>query len=191
MKKLVPIILILVIISGCRVYRDYPREFERAKFQDSDPTLEICLTNLKNRVADADPFYVSDFLVTQEMSSLKSDETYPQIDIEPERFYEMVDVIKNNYETNTEAFCEKISILEYEEGSSLPLKLLTAFTVGTPCLVGMPANWTSTKVIIQHECYDDKGDLITSAQSEGYNKTWVAMYWVLVQMPEHAQTSWR
>lgn len=177
MKHVPGIFILLVVFSGCRVYHGFPREYRPTNTFAHQYELEIHLSNLKNSVFDADTFYVSKFMITQEMSTLKSDDSIPQLDIKPERFYEMVDVIKNNYENNPHNYCQQLTILEYEETSSLPLKLLTAFTMGIPCLVGMPANWTSTKVKIQHACYDESGNLISSAWAEGYNKTFVAMYW--------------
>lgn len=177
MKNVPAIFIVLIAFSGCRFYNDFPREYRSTNELSHEIKLEVHLAGLKNRVSNADTFFVSKIMVTQEVIPSNHYDTNQVLDIEPERFFEMVDVIQSSFDKNSGSYCRKITLLEYEEGSSMSLKLLTAFTMGVPCLVGMPANWTSTRVKIQHECFDDSEDLISSTRAVGYNKTFVAMYW--------------
>lgn len=182
MKNLSFIVIVLILISGCRIYNEYPRKFVNPKTSSQSYDFEIHLANLKNRVMNQDTFFLPDCMVTQVVGAL--DTPLPLLlDIEPERFYELVDVIHHEIKngqlsaSDRDSYHKKITILAYQEGSSLPWKLLTAFTMGVPCLVGMPANWTSTFVKIEISLMDESGNMISSVLASGYNKTWVAMYW--------------
>jgi hypothetical protein len=182
------ILLALLTFSGCRSYEKYVRGNFSPNEVSPKIKAAIHLSGLKNRVFEKDSFMIitqtAKIFVTQDFCD--KDSTNPDsniLDINPTRFYELVKVISGvlpEYQPNTQvAFTgyPKFRILEYEENSSLGLKLLAAWTMGIPCLFGMPANSVSTFIRIQTEWMDDSGNMISSHQSQGFNKTYVAMYW--------------
>jgi hypothetical protein len=182
------ILLALLTFSGCRSYEKYVHGNFSPNEVSPKIKAAIHLSGLKNRVFEKDSFMIitqtAKIFVTQDFCD--KDSTNPDsniLDINPTRFYELVKVISGvlpEYQPNTQvAFTgyPKFRILEYEENSSLGLKLLAAWTMGIPCLFGMPANSVSTFIRIQTEWMDDSGNMISSHQSQGFNKTYVAMYW--------------
>ncbi len=85
-----------------------------------------------------------------------------------------------DYESDTNSMINgypRFTILEYRESSDLALKIFAAWMVLIPCLFGVPANSVSTYVEIQTDWMDGAGNIISSQVSQGYNKTFVAMYW--------------
>jgi len=181
-------LLAILTLSGCRSYENYVRSNFSPNEVSPKIKAAIHLPGLKNRVFEKDSFMIitqtAEILVTQDVCD--KDSTYLDsyvLDINPTRFYELVKVISSvlpEYQPNTEVVFTgyyKFTILEYEENSSLGLKLLAAWTMGIPCLLGMPANSVSTFIKIQTEWMDDSGQMISSHWSQGFNKTYVAMYW--------------
>ena len=182
------LLLAILIFSGCRSYEKYVRRNFSPKEVSPKIKAAIHLPGLKNRVFEKDSFMIitqtSRILVTQNIYDNDStDLNSIVLDINPTRFYEMVKVISSvlpQFQPSTQidyTGYPEFTILEYEEDSSLGLKLLAAWTMGIPCLFGMPANSVSTFIKIQTAWMDDSGKMISSHWSQGFNKTYIAMYW--------------
>jgi hypothetical protein len=182
------IVFAMLLFSGCRSFEKYARtNFNPA---ETSPKIKatIHLPGLKNRVFEQDNFTImtntANIHVTQELNI--GDTAFPDaynIDINPTRFYELAKVISSvlpelQPDTNISPVgYYRFTILEYSEKSSMGLKSLAAFTIGMPCLLGMPANSVSTYVKIQTEWMSNAGEMISSTWSQGYNKTFIALYW--------------
>lgn len=177
-----------MLLVGCRTFNEYAKMEPCRSHSSSRIKAAIDLPELKNRVFDEDSVMLSNghafILVSQHLEDQDTMTDNSQLlDISPERFMEMVTVISyelKNMKPDTKVSFTgypRFTILDYQESGSLSLKLLTAFFMGIPCLLGVPANSVSTYVEIQTEWLDDSGKLITSHTSHGYNKTYMAMYW--------------
>lgn len=187
-NSLLMVLLSILLFSGCRSFEKYAR----ANFNPSETSPKIKaaihLPGLKNRVFEQDNFTImtntANIHVTQELNV--GDTAFPDaynIDINPTRFFELAKVLSSilpEFQSDTNISSVgyyRFTILEYSEKSSMGLKSLAAFTIGMPCLLGMPANSVSTYVKIQTEWIDDAGEMISSTWSQGYNKTFIALYW--------------
>jgi hypothetical protein len=172
-NSLLMVLLSILLFSGCRSFEKYARvNFNPA---ETSPKIKaaIHLPGLKNRVFEQDNFTImtntANIHVTQELNI--GDGAFPDaynIDINPTRFYELAKVISSalpEFQPDTNVSLVgyyRFTILEYSEKSSMGLKSLAAFTIGMPCLLGMPANSVSTYVKIQTEWMSNAGEMISS-----------------------------
>lgn len=184
-KYTLPFLLLVMIFAGCRTFKEFP-EREITGAQIIHPVrAEVHFPYMKNKPFVKDTsLFLGDSLslvVTQSSAEDRFYDSIPVLDISKDRCLEIIEVISQDLpELYPENFGDKklrFTITGYHEKSNLPLKIFTAWSLGIPCLLGIPANSVSNFIEIKTEWLDKSGKLISSTLSQGQCTTYIALYW--------------
>lgn len=184
-KYILSFLLLVMFIAGCRTFKEFP-ERESTGAQIIHPVrAEVHFPYMKNKPFVKDTsLFLGDSLslvVTQSAAEDRFYDSIPVLDISKDRCLDIIEVIGHELpDLYPEDFGDKklrFKITGYHEKSNLPLKIFTAWSLGIPCLLGIPANSVSNFIEIKTEWLDESGKLISSNLSQGDCTTYIALYW--------------
>ena len=144
---------------------------------------EITLNNMKAKISRRDTARRKNILITQTV--LENGELLYKdlVDVPVERLDEIIslydmDVTRNinDKEAAIHGFMT-LKIMAYKEKVNYPLLFISAWTLGFPCLFGMPANTITTTMEIQITVKNESGTPIKTYSGSGEGHTYFAMYW--------------